>query len=322
MWKTIVRRFLILIPQMLALSLTVFVIAQFLPGDPLGGLINPMDNIDHDDLERMREELGLNRPWHVQYADWMVGIAQGDFGRSSLTQRPVTDVIGERIGNTFRLSLLTVIIVYLIAIPFAMIAARFKDTWSDKLIVFYTFFALAMPTIIFALIVLFIFGFMLSWFPTLGSVDVRLESGTLAWHISRLRHLVMPALTGGILGTVWTINTLRERLIDAETSDFVMMARSKGVSRRTLYNKHILKNASLPIVASFGPVIVGLFGGSIFIEWVFSFPGMGQLFITSLISRDFPVANTLILFYGLLTVVGVLLADVFMMMLDPRIRIK
>ena len=320
MWKTIVRRLIILVPQLIALSLTIFLLAEMLPGDALGGLVGA--DIGWDEWQHMRAELGLDRPWTIRYVDWVAGMFQGDFGRSVIQARPVTQIVAERLGNTVRLSIVTLIFLYGIAIPFGVLAGRFKDTAIDKVIVFYTFFAIAMPTMIFAIFVLYIFGFILGWFPVLGSVDVTVARGTLAFHLSRLEHLIMPALTGAILGTAGIVNILRERLIDTENSDYVMTARSKGVPRRLLWNRHIFKNSALPIVAGFGWALVGVAGGSIFIETAFSFPGMGSLFVHAIITRDFPVANALIMFYGVLTVMGSLLADLFMMMLDPRIRIK
>ena len=320
MWKTIVRRLLILIPQLIALSLAVFIIAHFMPGDALSGFYDP--DMRAEDIAHIREALGLDRPWPIRYAEWVRGLLQLDFGRSFLTHRPVLDVIGERATNTFRLSLVTTIFLYMIAIPLGMIAGRYREKFVDKAIIFYTFFALAMPTMLFAILNLWIFSFRLRWFPILGSVDPMLEAGTLAFHLSRFRHLILPALTGALLFTIGTINILRNQIIDNENSDYVTTARSKGVPNRVVYNRHILKNSSLPVVAGFGGAITGLLGGNIFIERVFAFPGMGQLFVNSIISRDFPVVNGLVLIYGVLIVTGVLLSDLFMMILDPRIRIK
>ncbi|MCL2572814.1 MAG: ABC transporter permease [Defluviitaleaceae bacterium] len=321
MWKTVARRLLILIPQLLALSLVIFFFASLMPGDPFGGLMFEPD-FTLDDIEALREALGLNRHWVVRYVEWLRNVIVGDLGRSLVHARPVVDVIGERAGNTLRLSLLSLVFIYIIAIPLGIVAGRRKDTFVDKAIVFYTFFALAMPTVIFAVINLWIFSFRLRWFPFIGSVDVRYIPGTLDFHLSRLRHLILPALTAALLGTVGIINFLRTMIIDSESSDFVTTARSKGVPERVIYNKHILKNASLPIVAGFGPAIAGLIGGNIFIEMIFSFPGMGGLFVSSIQTRDWPVANGLILIFAIATVIGILLGDLFMMILDPRIRIR
>jgi peptide/nickel transport system permease protein len=319
MYKTVIRRVLALVPQLIALSLVIFVMAEFMPGDALGGSYGA--DTSQAKIEEIREEMGLNRNAAVRYFEWVSGVLRGDFGQSLIYHRPVINMIGERAANTFRLSLLTVIFMYLIAIPCGMIAGRKKESFADRAISFYTFFAIAMPTIIFAIINLWLFGFRLGWFPLYGSVDAALERGTLAYFFSRLHHLILPAATGAILGTVSVINILRDRIIETENADFVTTARAKGVPTRKIYTRHIFKNAALPVVAGFGPALAGLLGGSVFIEKIFGFPGMGSLFVTSLTARDYPVAFALILIYGCLIVVGALLADIFMMLLDPRIRI-
>ena len=322
LWKTIVRRLLILIPQLMLLSIVVFHLAELMPGDALTGHFEADPHMSWEELQRLREAVGLDRHWTIRYVEWVQGMFRLDFGRSLLTQRPVTDMIGDRIWNTFRLSLVSTILTYMIAVPLGILSGKYKETILDRSIVTYTFVTMAMPTIIFAILMIWMFGFNLRWFPILGSVDPRLEAGTLAFHLSRLRHLMLPGLTGAILGNAFMINILRDRIIDAENSDYVTTARSKGVPRRVVYNRHILKNSALPLVAGFGGALVGLLGGSIFIERIFSFPGMGQLFVSAITTRDFPVANALVMIYGVLIVVGILLSDLFMMMLDPRIRIR
>ena len=322
MWKTVVRRFLILIPQLIALSLFVFALSQFMPGDALFGLFAEQD-IDAAQIQVIREELGLDLPWYQLYWRWISGIiTEGDFGRSLTQARSVTDVIGDRIGNTFRLSLLTLALQYLIAVPLGVIAARRRGTVIDRAIVFYTFFAMAMPTIVLALLMLFTFGFNLGWFPIRGSVDVLAPSGSFQYFISRMHHLILPAATGALLGTVFIINVLRAEIIDTQNSDYVTTARSKGVPANRVYSRHILRNAVLPIVSGIGFAITGLLGGTVFIERIFSYPGMGDLFVTSIITRDFPISNTLILMFAFLTAVGTLLGDILLTIVDPRIRVR
>ncbi|MCL2360770.1 MAG: ABC transporter permease [Defluviitaleaceae bacterium] len=320
MWKMIVRRFLIIIPQMFLLTIIVFGMSYIMPGDALTGLIDP--TIRPEEIERLRELMGLNRPFWVRYWDWFTSMLQGDFGNSFHHARPVTHIIGDRLPNTIRLSLVATVFTYMIAVPLGMLAGRFRETIIDKTIIAYTFFAMAMPTIIFALINLFVFGFTLNWFPIVGSVDPRIDPGTAAYWLSRLRHLILPALTGALLSTIFIINVLRSQIIDNENSDFVTTARAKGVPRRVIYNRHIFRNAALPVYAGIGFAIVGLLGGSIFIEQVFGFPGMGQLFVSSITRRDFTVVNALIMFYGTATMVGTMLSDIFITIADPRIRIQ
>ena len=146
MWKLIVRRTLITIPQIIILSILVFILAQAMPGDALTGLIDP--NIDPATIEAMRERLGLNNPWYVQYFDWIKGVLQGDFGQSFRFKMPVSELIGDRMINTLWLSLATLILTYLIAIPLGIISGRFNDTWLDRMITGYTYIGFAAPLFI------------------------------------------------------------------------------------------------------------------------------------------------------------------------------
>jgi len=272
----------------------------------------------------LRATWGLDDPMLVQYGRWMRGIfTEFDFGRSVTQQRPVTGVIGDRMMNTVRLSFLTTLFMYAIAIPLGILAAKKKGRIIDKSIMVYTFVALSMPTVVIALINLLIFGFRLNWFPTLGSVAIAADfAGGLTRFASQLHHALLPAITLAIISTVGTIYFLRNEIIDNDASDFVMTARAKGIPESRVYNRHILRNALLPLAGGFGSIISGLFVGSIFIETVFAFSGMGELFVTSILRQDWPVANTLILFYAVLTVIAMLMTDIIITIIDPRIRIK
>ncbi|MCL2170650.1 MAG: ABC transporter permease, partial [Defluviitaleaceae bacterium] len=267
---------------------------------------------------------GLDDPMLVQYGRWIRGIfTEFYFGRSIVQQRAVTAVIGDRIGNTMRLSFITTIFTYLIAIPLGIIAAKWKGRAIDKGIMVYTFVALSMPTIIFGLINLLTFGFGMGIFPTLGSVALSADmAGGMTRLASQIHHATLPAITLALISTVGIIYFLRSEIIDNDASDYVQTARSKGLPESRVYTRHILRNALLPVAGSFGFIIAGLFAGSIFIERVFGFSGMGDLFISSILLQDWPVANTLILFYAVLTVLGMLMTDIIITIIDPRIRIK
>ena len=320
MWKLIVRRTLITIPQILLLSILVFILAQAMPGDALTGLIDP--NIDPATIEAMRERLGLNNPWYVQYFDWIKGVLQGDFGQSFRFKMPVSELIGDRMVNTLWLSLATLILTYLIAIPLGIISGRFNDTWLDRIITGYTYIGFAAPLFIFALIMLFVFGFQLSWFPTSGSVSPGTEPGTFAYFISKVNHLLLPALSMALITTVSTVQYLRSEIIDTKQKDFIVTARAKGASESRVYNRHVLRNSLLPIAAFFGYEITGLIGGTIFIENIFGYPGMGELFLSSISLRDYSVMTALVLLFGLAAIIGALLSDIILSLVDPRIRIK
>ncbi|WP_080146296.1 oligopeptide ABC transporter permease [Marinilactibacillus piezotolerans] len=318
MWKTIFRRLLLMIPQIIILSILIFIIAEFMPGDPFTGMIDP--NVDPAQIDALREQFGLNDPLPVKYVRWVGNALQGDFGRSFNYKTDVLNVIGDRLGNTVRLSLLSTVLTYLIALPLGIFSGRYNDTLFDKGVIIYNFVSFAVPTFVLALLMVFVFGYNLGWFPSRGSIDVQ-ASGFWEESWSRLYHLILPSITTAILGTTSIIQFLRTEIIDAKTSDYVKTARSKGVPIDKVYTRHIFRNASLPIASGFGYTIVNLLTGSIFIERIFNYSGMGNLFIESILSRDYSVIFVLVLFYGILGLIGTLLSDLILMTVDPRIRI-
>ena len=319
MWKVIFRRLLLMIPQLLALSVLIFVMAELMPGDPLTGLVDP--KISAEQIEAMRVKLGLNQPLWKRYIDWMVGMFHGDFGRSFAHKQPVTAIIAQRIWPTVWLSLFTTIITYMIALPLGILSGRYSGGWFDKVVNFYNFLTFSIPSFVLGLFFLWLFGYTLGWFPTRGTVGASLQHGTVDYVLSRIYHMILPAFTLAVLSTTSTIQWLRSGIVDAKADDYVRTARAKGVPERVVYNKHILRNALLPIAAFFGYELTGLFGGAMITEQIFTYQGMGQLFITSVSGRDYSVMITLVLFYGFLTLLGGLLSDIIMVFVDPRVRL-
>ena len=320
MWKTILRRVLIMLPQIFILSVLAFLIAKMMPGDPFTGLITP--ETDPNTIEALRVKAGFYDPLPVQYWNWISKAFRGDFGQSYTYKYEVTKLIGERIGNTVWLSLLTLILTYLIALPLGMIAGRFQNSWADKVIVVYTFITYSIPVFVFALVLLWLFGYTLGWFPTRGSVDSDVVAGTLGYYVNKFHHMILPAFTMAILSTTGTIQYLRTGVIDAKSQDYVRTARAKGVPENVVFNRHIFRNSILPIAAFLGYEFTGLIGGSVFIENIFSYPGMGNLFVTSITGRDYSVILALLLLFGTATLLGTLLSDIIMSIVDPRVRVQ
>lgn len=320
MWKTILRRVLLMLPQIFILSVLAFLIAKMMPGDPFTGLITP--ETDPNTIEALRVKSGFYDPLPVQYWNWISKAFRGDFGQSYTYKYEVTKLIGERIGNTVWLSLLTLILTYLIALPLGMIAGRYQNSWADKAIVVYTFITYSIPVFVFALVLLWLFGYTLGWFPTRGSVDSDVVSGTLAYYLNKFHHLILPAFTMAILSTTGTIQYLRTGVIDAKSQDYVRTARAKGVPENVVFNRHIFRNSILPIAAFLGYELTGLIGGSVFIENIFSYPGMGNLFVSSITGRDYSVILALLLLFGTATLLGTLLSDIIMSIVDPRVRVQ
>lgn len=320
MWKTILRRILLMIPQIIVLSLFIFILAKAMPGDPFTGMINP--NTDPATIEKMRQAAGLNDPWYEQYVRWVSNALQGDFGRSFLFKLPVTDIIGQRVGNTIWLSVLTIILTYALALPLGLFSGRYQNSMFDKGVVIYNFVSFAIPIFIFALLMLFIFGYRLAWFPTTGSVSSSVEPGTIGYVGSRFYHMILPAVSQALLATTVTVQYLRNEVIDAKQLDFVRTARAKGVPTNRVFTRHIFRNASLPIAAQLSYEITALVSGSVVIEQTFAYPGIGKLFIDAINGRDYSVITALVLILGIVTIMGNLISDIVMSIVDPRIRIQ
>ena len=270
----------------------------------------------------MREKLGLNKPMPERYVDWISGALQGDFGRSWQHRQPVLSIIGQRIWPTLWLSLLTVILTYSLALPLGLLAGRYQNSWLDKGVNLYNFVSYSVPSFVLGLLMLWLFGYTLDWFPTRGTVGSSVSPGTIDYILSRLNHMILPAITLALLSTTSTIQYLRTGVVDAKTQDYVRTARAKGVPESKVYTRHIFRNSMLPIAAFMGYTITGLISGSVITETIFTYQGMGLLFISSINNRDFTVMTALVLLFGVMSLMGTLLSDIIMVFVDPRIRIN
>ncbi|KAA8440325.1 ABC transporter permease [Weissella paramesenteroides] len=318
MWKTIFRRILIMIPEVILLSMLVFLLAKAMPGDPFTGSINPRASATQ--IEHLKQLNGLYDPWYQQYWNWVVHLFHGDLGQSYQYHEAVSNLIGERAINTLWLSLFTMVLTYLIALPLGLYAGKHEGKLPDTIIRVYTYVTYCIPFFVILVIGLWIFGYVLNWFPTTGSVSANAEGfGTLG---SRFFHILLPGLLGALFGTVNIVQYMRSEVIDAKHSDYVRTARSKGVPSKAIYRHHIFRNSLLPIAAFGGYSITGLLNGSIFTETIFSYPGMGMLFIDSISYRDYTVITALVLLFGILNLLGTLLSDIILSIVDPRIRIS
>ncbi|UCZ53276.1 ABC transporter permease [Bacillus shivajii] len=315
------RRILIMIPILIMISIVVFALALAMPGDALSGQIDPA-NTDPAYIEEQRERLGLNDPVHVQYGRWAVGILQWDFGRSFNHRMPVTELIGQRLPNTILLSIMSLIITYILAFFMGRYAGRHPYTIGDYGIQGLNYLMLAIPSFVAAIFAIFLFVFQLGWFPATGSVGSGVEPGTMEYWISKLRHTALPALVLGMLTTASYTQFLRNDIIESSQKDYVRTARAKGTPEGHIYNKHILRNSVIPIITLFGFDIASIIGGSVIIETIFTYPGIGELLISSISNRDSSVVIAITLMLSIATLVGNLIADLVYGVVDPRIRVE
>ena len=325
MIKSIIRRLIFLIPQLIIVSLAIFILAEIMPGDALGIHLDLNPYLTPEDIAALTLQFEMTMgTWYGRYFTWVGNMVQGNFGYSIINHRPVLMMVGERMGNTIFLSTVSVIILYSFAVPLGMIAGRHHGKFPEKAISLYNFLQMAFPSVVFAIVLQWVFAISLGIFPLSGSADVLVVTRGYFWEIlwTRIHHVILPALAGSLLGGVGIVQFLANEINDQKEMDYVTTARSKGVPMKDVYNKHIMRNSILPIAMGFGGIIVGLFSGAIIIERMFLFNGMGQLFLNSIERQDWPVVNFLVIFYGTLTVVGFLISDIALTVFDPRIRIK
>lgn len=320
MWQYVLRRLLWMIPQLILISMLVFLLAKAMPGDALSHLSQD-PRVSAQRIEELREKLGMHDSVSRQYLRWGKGILEGNWGTSLKHKLPVTALIGQRLGNTALLGAVTVVLIYAIAVPLGLFAGRYPNSLPDKLITAYGFVGFATPVFIFALLLLYVFGYVLDWLPTGGSVDPLIESGTMAYYLSRAEHLILPALSEALIATVGITQILRSEMLDHQMRDYTRTARAKGVPEGRIYNLHIARNSLLPIAANIGYSITGIIGGAVIIESIYVYPGIGKLFLESILQQDYPVIVALVLLSSLATFLGTLISDVVLSIVDPRIRI-
>jgi peptide/nickel transport system permease protein len=305
--------------MLIALTMIVFSLVLAAPGDPISGkLLDP--NIDPAVFEQQKAALGLNDPIPVQYGRWVSSVMQGDFGQSYVYKgRSVTELIGDRLQNTFYLGLFSLFLTIVISIPIGIYSARKPYSILDYSATSFGFLGLAIPNFFFGLVAIYIFSIHLGWLPSQGSVTTPgLEGVELV--VDKLKHLILPGFTLGLAGTAAYMRYMRSEVLDVLGSDYVRTARAKGMTERTVLYKHTLRNALIPIITLLGFEIGVLLSGAVITEGVFQYPGLGTLFLDSIGNRDYPVIMAINLLLGICILVGNLLADIFYSIIDPRIR--
>ncbi|PKR77663.1 peptide permease [Halalkalibacillus sediminis] len=320
MYKFIIRRILVFIPMLFALTIIVFGLAQLAPGDALTGQSLADPDVNPEVYEQQREALGLNDPIPVQYGRWITAAAQGDFGNSLIFKgRSVADLIEARFANTLYLGLFSLGITIIVAIPIGIYSARRPYSLLDYGATGFGFLGLAIPNFFFGLIAIYVLSIQLGWFPAQGTLSAPGVTGIEAF-FDRIHHMVLPGITLGLAGTATYMRYMRSEVLDVLGSDYIRTARAKGMTERNVLYKHTLRNALIPIITLMGFEIGVLLSGAVITEQVFQYPGLGTLFLSSVTNRDFPVVMAIAMILGVLILVGNLLADIFYSIIDPRIR--
>lgn len=325
MTRYIVRRLLGLVPLLIGISFLVFALMNMVPGSPTQQ-IEFSPGITPADIERIRENLGLNDPWYERYFRWLGDALQGDLGISFLNAQPVSRTIASAIPNTLALSIPSIILAAVFAIPVGILGAVKRNSFFDRFTTILATLFYSTPALWLGMMMIIIFGVQFQkWglpsLPVAGTHDLRANHTGFDQIIDRIQYLIMPvtALTIGSMAA-WT-RYVRAQMLETINQDYIRTASAKGIKYRKVVTGHAFKNAMLPLVTLIGLSIPDIFGGSLIIENVFGYRGMGQVTVNSLNLSDYSVAMACVMFYAVLTVFGNLLADILYGVLDPRVRL-
>ncbi|HEX9246522.1 MAG TPA: ABC transporter permease [bacterium] len=299
---------------LLLVSLVAYAIMNLAPGGPLAVYLhNPQVTPERIDL--LRHQLGLDRPWYVQYAAWLRGLVGGHWGDSYYTGRPVLEMIAERLPATITLMSSAFVLAMALSFPIGVLAATHKYSWGDNVLSFGSFFVWAMPAFWFGLMLQMTFAVRWHLLPVAGMHEIgNTSAGDL------LRHLVMPAAVLGVGSVASWSRYLRSGMLEVLGQDYVRTAFAKGLPRRRVLNRHVLRNSLIPIVTIMGLDLSVLFSGAVITESIFGWPGLGRLFLAALNNRDYPLQMAGLMISAALLIFGNLLADLTYAALDPRIR--
>jgi len=317
MGQFLLRRILVSIPVLLGITIAMYVIVNLAPGDPVTALMNPeqMANMGPDWVAQQRESLGLNDPLPVRYVKWLKETASGNLGYSSVDRLAVNDKIGERIWPTLKLMLVVLVISVVVGVPLGIISALKQYSIIDYLLTISGFLTVSIPSFFLALVLIYVFSLKLDWLPTAGMYTV----GRPRNFVDSLQHMILPATVLGLAQAAPIIRYTRASLLETIRQDYVTVARAKGLAERGVV-MHALRNALIPIITIIALNIPMLLGGTVIIEQVFSWPGMGSLAIASVQGRDYNVLMGINLIAAIMILVSNLIADAIYALVDPRIK--
>ncbi len=312
MFAYIVRRILATIPVMGVVALFVFSLLYFSPGDPAAIIAGDLATVA--DIERIREQLGLNEPFLVRFSKWLFAILQGDLGNSIFSSLPVSTLIGQRLEATISLSLTTIILSVAVAIPLGVLAAARAGGWIDRLVMMFAVLGFSVPVFVLGYVLIFFFSLELEWLPVQGFVSI--TEGF--WPF--LRQLILPSVALGTIYIALIARMTRASMLDVLSQDYIRTANAKGLREEKVLTVHALRNAAVPIVTVVGIGVALLIGGVVVTESVFAIPGLGRMTVDAILRRDYPIIQGVILMFSFVYVLINLLVDLSYTLFDPRIR--
>ncbi len=311
-----------MVPLLIGITIISFAIIHLSPGGPVELATSMDQRVTAQARQKLMHIYGLDKPLHIQYADWLLRLVRFDFGNSFLDGRKVLDKIVERLPITLLINILSLFLILIIAIPIGITSAIKANSFYDKFMTVFVFMGFAMPSFWLALLLMSFFGIQLHILPILGIKSLFFDELSLAGKILDVaRHLILPVFVSCFVSLAAMSRYIKTNMMDVLHKDYIRTARAKGLSETKVIYKHALKNALLPVVTILGLSIPGLIGGSIITETVFSIPGMGRLAFEAVMARDYPVIMAELIISALLTLIGNLIADIAYSWADPRVRI-
>ncbi|MET0528314.1 MAG: ABC transporter permease [Microvirga sp.] len=312
MRRSITTRILAALPVMAVVSIVVFLLLRLSPGDP--ALVIAGDSATTADVERIREALGLNRPLHHQFFIWLGNLLRGDLGTSIFSNRPVAELIAQRLEPSLSLTLTTMVFAVAIAIPLGALAGASAGSWLDRGLMAASVVGFSVPHFVLGYCLIYVFSLQLGLFPVQGFTSIR--EGLLPF----LRSIALPTITLGLGYMVLIARITRASVLEVMHEDFVRTARAKGVPESLVIARHALRNAIIPILTVIGVGVAALVGGVIVIETVYNIPGIGRLVFDAIVKRDYPVIQGVTIVLSATYVLVNLIIDIAYAFLDPRIR--
>jgi len=309
----IAKRILSLIPVLFVVTIAIFLLIHITPGDPAAAMLGI--EASQEEIQALSEELGFNRPIYQQYMSWIFNILKGDLGDSIFMHQPVSEAIIEHIGPTLSLALLAQIIALIIAIPFGIIAAYKRGSFTDYSLMGLSLLGMAIPSFLLGLFLMLFIGVKLQWLPVAGYEP--LSEGL--W--THLQYLILPGISLGTIQAALITRMTRSSMLEVLNLNFIKTARSKGLNEMKVLVKHAFRNAFLPILTVIGQTFGTLVTGAVVVESIFNIPGLGQLILNSISRRDFAVIQGVVLSVTLMYVTINLIVDLLYGAVDPRVRL-
>lgn len=322
--RFLLKRLVYIIFVFFIISILMFAIYKAMPGDPvkmmLQGNIKP--EVYQLQYDNMKEKLGLDKPVPVQYAKWITNMLRGDFGYSTEYRRPVKDVIGVPMRNTVLLNIFSMILVFAISIPLGITTAVKKNSILDKVVQVVTIVGYSIPSFVIALLAIYVFAIRIPLFPISGVRTAGFTGTGFDAFVDTAKHMALPVLVMSVGGIGSITRYVRASMIEALRMDYIRTARSKGLREKVVIYVHAFRNALIPVVTVTTWWLIGLFGGSVVIETIFVWDGLGKMMISGLNQRDFSVVLAMQMFYVILSLAGNVLMDIAYTLVDPRVKLE